>query len=94
MYTLDQVVKLKATFTDTVTEALVDPTTVALRIRTPAGVVTEYTYALAQITKESQGVYYKLITLDECGRWKYRWISSGTGAGAAEDDMVVNLTDV
>lgn len=94
MYTLDQVVKLKATFTDTVTDALVDPTAIALRIRTPAGVTTEYTYALAQITRESQGVYYKLVTLNQCGKWQYRWISSGTGAGAAEDNMVVNVTEV
>lgn len=94
MYTLDQVVRLRATFTDTDTEALVDPTTITLNIRTPNGTVTAYTYALAEITKESSGVYSKLVVLNECGRWKYRWISSGTGAGAAEDDLVVALTDV
>jgi len=58
-----------------------DPTTVSLTITTPSGTVTTYTYAAAQITKTSTGVYTKDIACSEDGEWQYVW----TGTTAAAD---------
>jgi hypothetical protein len=58
-----------------------DPTTISLTITTPAQVATTYTYAAAQITKTSTGVYTKDIACTEDGEWTYEW----TGTGAVSD---------
>jgi hypothetical protein len=58
-----------------------DPTTVSLTVTSPSGVVTTYTYAAAQITRTTTGVYTKDITCTEADLWQYVW----TGTGAASD---------
>lgn len=63
-----------------------DPTTVSLAVTNPAGTTTTYTYALAQITRDSAGVYSKQITVDSAGDWYYVW--TGTGAAADVQDGV------
>jgi hypothetical protein len=44
---------------------------------------------LAQITRESLGVFYKDVTLDEAGEWRYSWTSTGTGSGSEPGQIVV-----
>jgi len=57
-----------------------DPSTdVTLKVRTPLGVITTYTYSDAEISKASSGDYYYEITTDQSGRWHYRWAASGSG---------------
>jgi hypothetical protein len=80
--------ELTATFTDE-DDTLVDPTTVVLRVLDPSGNTDTYTYALAQITRDSLGVFYKDVTLDEAGEWRYTWTSTGTGSGAEPGQIVV-----
>jgi len=87
-FTIGQVVQLKATFKNLAT-ALVDPTTVALAFIDPSGNTTTVTYAMAEITKASTGVYTYNLTLDEAGTFYYRWYSTGTGAGASQGQLVV-----
>lgn len=82
-YDLGDVVELEATFTDDDGE-LADPTTITLKIKDPSANVTTLTYAAAELTRESMGVYYYNLTIDEAGMWYYRWISTGTPATAEE----------
>lgn len=64
----------------------VDPTTVAIRVMSPCGVQTTYTYGTdAEVGKSSVGDYYADITPDETGRWHYRWVSTGAGTTLVED---------
>jgi len=69
-----------ATLTNTfeVSDVATDPTTVSLVITDPSGTATTYTYALAEITKDSTGVYHKDIPCSTAGTWQYVWIGTGT----------------
>lgn len=80
-------VKLEATFE--VNNVKTDPTTVTLKVLSPAGVTSTYTYALGQVTKSATGVYYKYVTLDAPGRLVYRFIGTGTAAGVNEAGITV-----
>lgn len=64
--------------TCTVDGTKTDPTTLSLEVKDPSGNTDTYTYAAAQITRSSAGVFYKDITFDEAGWWTYEW--QGTGA--------------
>lgn len=68
-----------------------DPTTVRLKTRDPSGTITTYTYPTdIEIVKTSTGIYYAQITLDESGKWHYRWEGSGgAGAGVAAGEIYV-----
>ena len=86
-YVKNQTVRITGTFT--VSGVNTDPTTVTLKIQTPAGVESTYTYALAQVTKSATGIYYKDVSLNEVGMWYYRW--EGTGTVAAADETYLNV---
>lgn len=79
-YSRDTEVELKGTFYDETQSphVVADPTAVTLEVLDPAGTLTSYTYAAAQVTKDSTGVYSYLLTLDASGAWYYRY--KGTGA--------------
>jgi len=69
-------IKLKATFT--AENVKTDPTTIILEVKDPSGNVDTYTYSEAEITKDSQGVYSKIVEFDETGWWSYEWHGTGT----------------
>lgn len=74
-----ELARLTNTFTVDGTET--DPTTVSLTVTAPSGTSVTYTYAAAEITKVSTGVYRKDVACTEDGLWVYVW----TGTGAAID---------
>jgi hypothetical protein len=55
-----------------------DPTTITLAVTDPQGAATPYTFAAAEITKLSTGVYRKDIACSIAGTWTYRWTGTGT----------------
>lgn len=67
----------------------VDPTTVTLKLRSPCGVETTYTYADDDITRTSAGDYYIDVTPTEGGRWWYRWETTGTDTTDASEGNFV-----
>lgn len=71
-----------ATLTNTfkVAGVATDPTTITLDIADPTGATTSYTYAAAQITKTSTGVYTKDIACSIDGTWTYTWTGTGTAS--------------
>lgn len=81
-----ELARLSNTFT--VSEVATDPTTVALTLTSPTGTATTYTYAAAEITKDSTGVYHRDVTCSEAGEWVYRWV----GTGAATDTTIGTFT--
>ena len=54
-----------------------DPTTVAITVIDPVGASTTYTYAAAQITRVSTGVYQKTVACPIPGRWKAKIVGTG-----------------
>lgn len=71
-----------ATITNTfrVNGTATDPTTVTLAVTDPSGTTSTYTYAAAEITKSSTGVYTKDIACTSVGTWAFRWIGTGTAS--------------
>ena len=67
-----------------------DPTAVTAKVRTPAGVVTNYAYPHANLTKDAVGIYRLTGTATEVGRWYYQTAGTGTAAGVEEDYFQVD----
>lgn len=86
-YDVGDVVRLSANFQQS--SADMDPTTVALTVVAPDATSVTYTYAGATITKDSVGDYHVDVSLTAAGKWKYRWVSTGTGAAAEEGFVLV-----
>lgn len=88
-----------ATVTNTfeVNGTATDPTTVTLVITDPAGTAATYTYALAEITKDSAGVYHKDVscasTLSGTLTWQYVWIGTGTATDVVAGTWQTYPTD-
>lgn len=79
---------LQATFTNP-DEVVTDPTVVKLRVKSPSDVLTVYTYAEAELTKVSTGIYTKTVVPDEEGTWMYRWEGTGAVTAVGESEFQV-----
>lgn len=66
--------------TITTNSTAVTPTTISLYVMNPAGTTT--TYSSSQLTNSSTGVYYYDYTIALEGMHYYKWVTTGTGAGA------------
>lgn len=70
-----------------------DPTALTFKLMDPMGTETTYTYGTdAQIVKTSTGDYYVDVVPDRGGRWFYRWVSTGSAAGAQEGNFIVQAS--
>ena len=65
---------MQATFKDAA-GVLTNPTTVTLRVRDTSGVITTYTGA--GLTNPSVGVWFKDLTLNQVGDWRFWFVGSG-----------------
>ena len=74
-------VRIRGTFKNVETGALVNPDTVSLTVTPPTGSPVTYTYP-ATITRESTGQYLKEIMPTVNGKWSYEWTATGEGASA------------
>lgn len=91
-YDVGDVVRTRATFK--VGNQETDPTTVQFKFKTPAGVTTTYTYGVGgQVVRDGHGHYYVDLPLNASGDWSYRWVSTGTAAGAIERRILVKPTE-
>lgn len=66
-----------------------DPTTVTLKVKGPSCATDSYTYANAEITQETQGVYSKNLSLSSAGTYYYKWIGTGAAETAGEGQFSV-----
>lgn len=87
-YVVGATVEMTATFRNA-SDALTDPTTITCIIQTPDGVETTYTYALGTVTKDSTGVYSKLLTTAQDGTHQYYFKGTGAVATAARGYFLV-----
>lgn len=81
-YDIGDVVRISNTFTQNA--AVIDPGTVSLKVVAPDASSVTYTYAGATVVKDSVGVYHVDVAIALSGTYLYRWVSTGTGAGAEE----------
>ncbi len=88
MYYVGETVELSAAFRDRL-GALADPTSITLRIKSPAGVTSAKTYAAGDITKDSTGRYHYDLLLTASGRWEFRFEAAGAVAAIGEEEFQV-----
>ena len=83
-------VRLTGTWRDDA-NALVDPTTVTLKIQNPDGTITSITYDSGAVVRDSVGVFHYDFLPSTFGSYVYRWegtgnaIASGQGSFYVED---------
>ena len=65
-----------------------NPSTTTLTIKKPDGNTSNYTGA--NLTNPANGDFYRDVTVDQAGRWVYRWLGViGTSQAADEDEFLV-----
>lgn len=80
-------------YTNKLTGILGDPTSVTVKLKTPAGVTTTYTYGVdAELTRTAVGVYQFLKKLTETGTYSIRSEGDGVLIGSIEMSFVVDTT--
>lgn len=68
----------------TIAGDLVDPTSIALYVKPPGGVISERTAIKAAV-----GKYYYDLSLDLSGSYGYRWQTRGENQGVSEGGVYV-----
>lgn len=76
-FDIGDVVTLPATFRRKATRALIDPDTVVCTVQAPDG-----TQTAPSVVHDSTGVYHAVITPDQAGIWRVRWVGTGDAAAA------------
>jgi hypothetical protein len=81
-YIVGQTVRLWANIqTD---DADTDPTALTLTVKPPGSAAVSYTYAAAQLTKDSTGDYYRDVTFNQVGWWAWGYTGTGTAPGLGQ----------
>lgn len=80
-------VTLKAEFY--VERVLTDPTTVNLTVQDPSG-----DQSTPSIQNGGTGIRYVTFEAEEAGRWRYKWVSTGSAAGVKEGGFYVNSSGI
>ena len=84
-YDVGDEVRCTGTFTDA-DGTVHNPTAVFFSFSAPSATsATTYEYGTdVEVSRASTGVYYVDVDVDEEGKWRYRWYSTGTGQAADE----------
>lgn len=68
----------------------VDPGSLTLMVKPPAGAIVAYAYGVApEVVRDGEGVYHADIPLTAAGLWAYRVELIAPNAGAAEGVITV-----
>ena len=87
-YLFNDTVRIKGVFQ--VNGVDTTPTTVALKVRSPAGTVTTYSTP----TLEATGRYRQDITANAVGEWWFRWEGTGAAEVTGEASFQVRPSNV
>jgi len=90
-YDIGDRVRLSATFS--LNAVNTDPTTVIVKVRTPRGLETKYTYITdSAVVKDAVGKYHVDVDITESGYWYQRWQGTGAVVAAEEQSFQVNVS--
>lgn len=84
--------RLQYTVTDE-NNSVTDPSTIKLRVTKPDESSVDYSYAAETLTKDSTGVYYVEIVMDQVGDWLFRWETTAPQT-AEEGSFIVRRNKV
>lgn len=94
VFDVGDLVRIGATFlapyTDHPTPIPGDPGAVSVQIEQPDGTITTFTYLSgSEIVRYGTGQYRVDFTIDQAGRWTYRWLGSGAIQAVDEGEFYV-----
>ena len=86
---------ITSTFTDpAASDAKVDPSVVAFKVKNPNGTQTTYTYGTdSEAAKTSTGIYTLTVNITMAGVWAWRSYSTGSYQGAAQGSFEVEASE-
>lgn len=88
-YDVGDVVRLSVEFKNQA-GAYIDPGGVVVKVRTPGGATSTYTYGVdAAVIKDAVGQYHMDVAANLEGTWYFRWEGLTTNKGASESAFVV-----
>lgn len=82
-YQIETLLRLNVTFYDVAANLPADPTTIALFVEDPDGVVTEIDPLL--IVRTGTGAYYSNFLPSGPGEWTYKWQGTGNVVATSRD---------
>jgi hypothetical protein len=83
-YDIGDAVRCDVSFTD-MSGVAADPTAVLFKYEDPSENETTLTYGVdVEVVRDAVGEYHVDVTIDEAGRWAYRWEGTGTVVSATE----------
>ena len=89
----DNLVRVSFTLKD-INGTLIDPGGLSFTFKDKAGVGATYVFGTdAQLVKDSMGNYHVDVDANKSGRWRYRWVATGTGQSAIEREFEVEDTE-
>lgn len=83
-YQIETTIRLSVVFYNTALNLPADPSTVALFVMDPNGVVTQI--PSGDIVRTGVGAYYSDFLPTSAGEWTYKWQGSGTSVVATSRD--------
>jgi hypothetical protein len=90
LYTQGDATDLTWSFTDRLTGAPADPSTLVLKVRSPRAGVTTYTYGVdVELVRDAQGEYSFHLDLDAGGHWSWRIVGTGVAPRAMQRGIYV-----
>lgn len=94
-YAVGQQIKLSGFFSLASSGAGTDPTTITVKVKTPAGVTTTWVYGVdSQVVKSGTGDYYANWTITESGTHWYEWNGTGAVIAATEKSFIATTSNV
>lgn len=94
IYDIGDKTRLSVTFLN-IAGAVADPTTVTLKLRTPAPASVESSHVYGvdiAVVRESTGIYHYDLSLPTSGVWWYRWDATGAVEAADEQFLTVRAS--
>ena len=90
IYTEGDATDLKWSFTNSVTGAPTDPSSLVLKVRSPRAGVTTYTYGVdQQLVRDAEGEFSFHLSLNVGGHWRWRIASTGVAQRAMQRGIYV-----
>lgn len=94
-YDIGDVAAISVLVRDSDSHALIDPTTISCTVQPPTGDAVSYTVVgvgEGEIVRNATGDYEVRHPITLSGLYRYRWVTTGTGAGAEEGSFTVRRT--
>jgi hypothetical protein len=94
IYDIQDIAQLQANFTDITGSVPTDPTAVICFVKTPDGIVQEFTYASGAVVRVTTGIYTYNFAISQSGIHLYRFTGTGACIAGREQSFTVSPSKI